>query len=238
MNNLLIRFKYRDLRNENHVTYNETIDGLLIGYHPQTLGIQPQYDAFKSSLDVEVGALDIIRKSGYTGEISAQDHVRDGIFRGLVEAVQSARYHFNADKRKAAEKIDIVLEHYGNIAARSFDQETAAIDDLLRELNDRCPADVTLLELNDWLAQLDIENRTFKQLMSERYAESAQRPKTRMKAARNETDKNLRELLDMVDALVQVKGADAYIPLINDLNAVSERYKNQLAQAAGRRHKN
>jgi hypothetical protein len=151
--------------------------------------------------------------------------------------VKSAANHFNADKRNAAGKIRIVLDYYGNIAAKAFDQETAAVDDLLRELNDNHVADVQLLGLTDWLIQLDVENQKFKTLMSERYAETAKRPSTRMKAARSETDKALRALLDMVEALAAVNGADVYLPFVNELNAVSERYKNQLAQAAGRRAK-
>jgi hypothetical protein len=42
-----------------------------------------------------------------------------------------------------------VSEYYGNIAAKTFDRETAAIDDLLRELNERHVAGVALLGLND-----------------------------------------------------------------------------------------
>jgi hypothetical protein len=236
-NNLFIRFRYENLRNEVHVEYNETIDGIAIKHVPQTLGILPQYNDYKTAVNTEVGALDVIKKSEYTDEISAQDHVRDGIFRGFVDAVQSSRNHFDANKRKAAEKINFVLEHYGNIAAKAFDQETAAVDDMLRELNDNHAADVQLLSLTDWLTQLDAENKKFKQLMSERYTAIAQRPTTRMKAARAETDKALRTMLDMLDALIMVNGADAYMPFINELNAVNKRYKNQLAQAAGRRTK-
>jgi hypothetical protein len=234
---LIIRFKYEHLRNEAHVEYNETMDSTMIRYDLQTLGIQPQYNAYKGNLNIEVDTLDTVTKSEYTGEISAQDGVRDGIFRGLADAVKSSLHHFNADKRSAAEKINVAVEHYGNIAAKSFDQETAAIDDLLRELNDNHAADVQLLSLEDWLSQLDTENRTFKQLMSERYTETARRPATRMKAARAGTDSALRELLDMLEAQVAVNGPDAYLPFINELNAVSERYKNQLAQAAGRKTK-
>jgi hypothetical protein len=234
---LIIRFRYENLHNETHVEYNETADGLVIRYNPQTLGILPQYSTYKAALNVEVDILDVIRKSEYTGEISAQDHVRDGIFRGLADAVKSSLHHFNADKRKAAARMEVVLEHYGNIAAKAFDQETAAIDDLLRELNDHHAADVQMLLLNDWLTQLDAENRTFKQLMSERYTEVSRRPTTRMKAARADTDRALRTMLNMLEALTAVHGVDAYLPFLNELNAVSERYKNQLAQAAGRRAK-
>jgi hypothetical protein len=234
---LIIRLSYESLRNEVHVEYNDTIDGIVIKHNPQTLGILPLYTPYKTAVDVETGALDVIRKSGYTGKISDQDQVRDDIFRGLVESVQSSCHHFNPDKRKAAGKIIVVLDHYGNIAAKAFDQETAAIDDLLRELNDNHAADVQLLSLTEWLVQLDAENQTFKRLMSERYVEVAQRPATRMKAARAETDKALRAMLHTVEALVTVNGVDAYQSFINELNAVSERYKNQLAQASGRRTK-
>jgi hypothetical protein len=237
MKKVIIRFSYENLRNEVHVEYNETIDGLVVKHNPLTLGISLQYVPYKASIGVEVGVLDVIKKSGYTGEISDQDDVRDSVFRGFADAVQSSRNHFDANKRKAAEKITIVLDNYGNIAAKAFDQETAAIDDMLRELNDNYVAETQLLSLTDWLTQLDAENQKFKQLMSERYAEVAKRPSTRMKAARAETDKALREMLNMIDALVMVNGADAYMPFINELNTVSERYKNQLAQASGLRSK-
>jgi hypothetical protein len=237
MERFFIRFRYTELRNEAHVEYNETVDGLVVKYSPQALGILPQYSAYKESLQVEIDSLDAIRKSKYTDEIVAQDHVRDGVFRGFSDAVKSSLNHFNADKRKAAERISRVLEHYGNVAAKAFDQETAAIDDLLRELNGNHAVDVQLLSVSEWLMQLDAENQTFKTLMSERYTEVAQRPSTRMKAARLETDKALRTLLDMVEALAMVNGVANYEAFINELNAVSERYENQLAQASGRRTK-
>jgi hypothetical protein len=235
---LITKFRYENLRNEVHVEYHETIDGIVIKHNPQTLGILPLYMPYKAAVNVETGVLDFIRKSKYTDEISAQDQVRDGIFRGLVDAVKSSCNHFNADKREAAGKVIVVLDHYGNIAAKAFDQETAAIDDLLRELNDNHAAEVQLLSLTEWMTQLDAENQTFKRLMSERYTEVALRPATRMKAARAETDKALRAMLNTVDALVALNGVETYQPFINELNAVSERYKNQLAQASGRKAKN
>lgn len=94
-----------------------------------------------------------------------------------------------------------------------------------------------VLGLTDWLTQLDFENQKFKTLMSERYTETAQRPGTRMKDARAETDRALRALLNMLEALAAVNGAEAYLPFIGELNAVNGRYKNQLAQSAGRRAK-
>ena len=162
MKNSLIRFNYTELRNEAHVEYHETLDGIIVKHNPETLGIKPLYDTYRLLFDAEVSVLDLIRKSGYTGDIAEQDHVRDGLLRGFAGAVKSMLHHFDETKRTAAQKIDLVLEHYGNIAVKAFDQETASIDDLLRELNDNHTANINTLALGDWLVQLDAENRTRK----------------------------------------------------------------------------
>ncbi|MDR1592839.1 MAG: DUF6261 family protein [Prevotellaceae bacterium] len=229
----IVRFRYESLRNEVHVEYNETVNGLLNRFDPKPLGFLSLYKVYNSAIDVERSALDIIRKSEYTAEIAAQDYVRDGIYRGLVDAVQSAKYHFNAFKRNAANRIDVVLKNGHNIAAKTLDQETVAIDDLLRELTGNYTSEVNTLAIGDWLAQLRMENDLLKQLMRERHPKVAQRPTPQMKVVRAETDKALRTLLDMVEALVLVNGEANYEELIRELNAISERYKHILAQEIG-----
>jgi hypothetical protein len=200
------------------------------------LGIEPQYNTYKIACDDETLALDIIVKSELTAEIGRQDTVRDSIFRGFSDAVKSAVRHFDPAKRKAAAKVENVLDHYGNISARTLDDETAAIDDLIRELHTAANSPlVDLLGLTDWLTQLQTENDALKALMQERYAEVAGRPAVRMKSARKATDIAFRALLNMVDALVLVKGEADYTAFIADINAVSKRYRDILAQQAGAR---
>jgi hypothetical protein len=190
-----------------------------------------QYNVYKPAFDKEVSLLDIVKKSGYTGEIEEQDMRRDTVFRGFADAVKSAGNHFNLDKRNAAARILIVLENYGNIASKPLDQETAAIDDLYRELNsDDYPTLIALLDLNDWLAQLNLENQRFKELMLARYAEVSKRPTSTMREARTNVDKAFQDIVDTIEALVTLNGIEAYEPFIKELNAVLERYKNILAR--------
>jgi hypothetical protein len=238
MKQLIIRLDFAQLRNEAHVELNETVDRLIGNYPPEALGIVSQYQEYQPLFATEVSALDVIRKSEYTGGIYEQDRRRDEVFRGFAATVQSALYHFDPAKREAAARIGKIIETYGNIAAKGYDQETAAIDDLIRELaTGESPARVSALALNDWIAQLAAENQTFKALMDERYKESSQRPATRMKAARLATDKALRNIFDQIEALALVNGIAAYQAFIKDVNAVLERYKNILAQDKGRRKK-
>jgi GTP1/Obg family GTP-binding protein len=229
MENVIINLNYSHLRNEAHVELHDTVNDLFIKYPPPQLGIMPQYLVYKPLYDEELTALDVVRKSGYTDEVDEQDHVRDHVYRGFDDAVKSALNHFDATKREAAKRVKIVLDNYGNIAAKTLDQETAAIDDLLREYSSGSyPALIDTLTLNDWLKQLDIENRHFKDLMLARYDETAQRPTTHMKAARGAVDKAFRDMTKQLEALARVNGFEAYKAFFHELNAVLERYKKQI----------
>ncbi|MDR2563252.1 MAG: DUF6261 family protein [Prevotellaceae bacterium] len=232
------KFRYENLRNEAHVEFNETYLGVVDRHEPEELKIKPQFDEYKRLFVIEVDSLDIVRKSEYTVEIEAQNNVRNKTFRSMVNAVKSGVDHFNASKQAAAKRINVVLLRYGNIATKPLDEETAAIEDLIRELNDNHSADVSTLELAEFLTQLNLQNVRFKELMNERYDEMTQRPQVRMKEARRDVDKALREMLDMVEALVKVDGYAKYEALIVALNVIAERYRNQLAQSAGRRKTN
>jgi hypothetical protein len=238
MKTIIVRFSYENLRNEAHVECHESVDNVLVKHDPALLGIAPQYDEYKSKLGVEFSVLDAIFKSEHTAALEEQDHKRDRLFRGFGDAVKSSLNHFAPAKQDAARKVQAILEHYGNIAAKPLDQETAALDDLLRELaTPNHAALLATLNLEDWPVELNTENQAFKTLMQERYAETAQRPTTRMKSARAAVDKTFREMIDRIEALVMVNGAASYEAFIRELNAVLERYKNMLAQRQGRAKK-
>jgi hypothetical protein len=237
MANLIIKFEYNHLRNEAHVELNKTFSTLVEKYGAAQLNIQSLFDYYQTQFNAEVSILDLIRKSELTEEIVEQDHRRDGIYRGFVDAVKSALNHFDYQKREAARKLEVIVEHYGNIAAKTLDQETAAIDDLLREvLTDQYATLLATLGLTDWANELKLANERFTQLMLARYSESAQRPTIQMKATRLEVDKALRAILNQVEALVLVNGIDNYYAFIKDVNVVLERYKHILTQEKGQRN--
>jgi hypothetical protein len=236
MKTVFTRIDFARMRNETHTEFHETANTVIVRHNPATLGIAVQHNAYKPLVETEVSLLDIIRKSAYTGDIEDQDVRREKIFRGFADATKSALNHFDPVKQNAAKRINIVLEHYGNIAAKALDQETAAIDDLLRELNEGENRNaINVLGIEEWTRQLEYENQTFKDLMIARYGEVSQRPTTNMKQVRKEVDNAFRNLTDRMDAIVELNGIALYEPFIKELNAVIERHKNILAQSAGRR---
>lgn len=234
---IITRFRYENLRNESHVEFHTTVNTLFGNFGPAALGIDALYAVYLPLFNQEVEALDIIRRSELTTEISEKDHERDSLYRGFADNVKSQLHHFDPTRREAARKVEVILEHYGNIATKSLDEETAAIEDLYRELlkQENYPQVITL-GLGPWMEELVQVSRALEQLMLARYDEAAKRPDIRMQSIRTELDKVFRSILDLLEALVRVNGPDTNKAFLAELNVVMERYKDILAQEAGRRH--
>jgi len=232
----IIRINYTSLRNEAHIEYHDVVSKLMVKHDLSLLGIEEYYNPYIKVYELEVSILDIVRKSEFTPKIVEQDKVRDSVFRGFSNAVKSAVDHYNPDKRMVAEKISqVVLKSYKNIAQKPFDQQTAAVDDIIRELNDNYLSDIKVLELEDWLVKLKSENEYFRSLMASRYEEMAQRPTLRMVDVRKDVDKLFRAILNYIEAIILSTKTEKYDELIKELNVVSERYKNLLAQSKGKK---
>jgi hypothetical protein len=230
----IVRFSYESARNEAHVSYHESVIGVFTVHTPDVLGVRAQYDIYTQDYAREVEALDIVRRSELTNEIEKQDRQRDDVYRGFVDTVKGATKHFDYNRRQAALFIDNAVESYGNIAHKAADQETAALDDLLRELlTDRYGGYITALNLGEWLEQLRNENERFKLLVKDRYMETSERPDVTMKKTRKAVDVSFRALLNQIDAMVLVQGLATYDKFIHEMNAIADHYKHIIAQEAG-----
>ncbi|MDR2139483.1 MAG: DUF6261 family protein [Tannerella sp.] len=239
MKRQIISVRFENLRNEAHVELNETVITTIDRYNPVQVGIEIMYAGYRQLVATEVSLLDMMRKNEYTLEIHAQDRVRDSIFRGLSDAVKSGLNHFDDGKCEAAGTLSAIFDHYANIDTRTFDEETAAMDDLLRELaSDEASACVLTLAVKDWTEQLALENRKFKELMQARYGETAQRPLLRVHAVRADVDRTLHTILNYLDVVTTVHGPAVCELLVNELNTVFERYRHILTQQTGVRKKN
>ena len=228
------------MTNEVHAQFHESVSTLIERTGPQTLKIEPFYDIYRNLLGNELEALAIITKSELTAQIAEQDRVRDSIFRGFSDTVKGIRNHFNPDYHQAANRLWNVFLHYGNIAKKTLDAQTAATNDIIREL--RLPQNdeaVQLLELSAWIEKLDEENQKFQLLMMQRYNEQVAKTTHRMKTARVETDKFYRAITVHLDNRVLTGDVDdSTNEFLTELNAIVRRFKNILAQQFGKRKAN
>jgi hypothetical protein len=237
MEHLIVSIRLQNLRNEAHVEFNESAEEVMDRHDPETLGILPLFVPYKTAVGHETEALDILVGSDFTKKINRKDHQRDIIFRGLSDTVDAALHHFNAAHVDAAESIDRVLKQYGNVSRKPLDEETAAIDDLLREFQQEPLAQAAVrIGLTPWVEKLSQENLGFKELIRDRFHESASKTSYRMRTARSETDRYYHAIISRIegDHLAGLPTDEAFI---RDLNTVIEHYKHILAQEIGERPK-
>ena len=120
-----------------------------------------------------------------------------------------------------------------------YEDESAAIDDLLRELAlpDIAPH-VTTLAAGPQVAQLADANARFFTAMNERTAEADNRPEISMRDARTIAEGYLFEIVARLEATITLNmlGDDAdFANFVKEYNAIATRYKHMMAVEKGRR---
>jgi hypothetical protein len=229
------------LRNEPYVELNRDFRDAAIARGLGSIGITDIMNTrYDPAYNLVVSRLDSLRGSEFTPEIRAQDHVRDSSLRGFILTVQGLTLHVDPAIRAAALKVKSILDSYGNIHDRPYNDQSAAIDDLAREL--RLPdhlALLTLLKIVAWLESIEEANALFVRLMQARYSEMGQRPRVEMKAARAALDIVLNDVLARVEAQITLYGLTStssnYKPFVDDWNGIATYYRNTLATEHGRR---
>jgi hypothetical protein len=200
-------FKLSHLRNDEHFQFMQFVLALVKEIGAAALRVEPQNAALAAAHRQEDEALKKIMKSALTAQIDEADRARDGVFRGMAGAVRSAQDHFKADIRAAAVRLGIVMDTYGNVAARSHVEATSAVYNLLVELTTRHVADTEALDLGGWITELDRLNREVEKLLEGRADEGAERSSLVLKTVRAEVDDAYRALAAMAEAQAMVASA-------------------------------
>jgi hypothetical protein len=227
------RIRTEHLRNEEWFQFFTEFKSLVEYYHPGTLNIEALFAIFVTLYVNADNALEVIRKSATTEQLVEADRNRDTVFRGFLNAVKSALDHFDPLKREAARRLQIVFDHYGNIARQPYDAETASIHNFVQEMNGVHAADIAVLSLNDWVFRLDEDNRIFEALKQTRYTEKEGKPDLSVNGIRKELDRNYRDILDRIDASILLNGEAQYAAFVNAHNIRVEHYDNIIAKRKG-----
>jgi hypothetical protein len=130
-----------------------------------------------------------------------------------------------------------VFDHYGNVTKKNYDEETAAINSLITDLNSTYSTDVATLGIAGWLTELKANNDAFDALMKSRYTEEATKTQLRMKQVRKEVDKAYDTIVNRINALIIVNGLRPYAAFVNELNERVDKYNLIIAQREGRNAK-
>jgi hypothetical protein len=236
----LVRLNVHSLSNEAFARFFADVISYIDKYGAGAIGIMQVSTDLKASYEKVKAALDIIRKSGFTEKLKAQDKYRDELCRGLSLMVKANVNVPNEDKRDAARELNIAFDNYWSIPKRSYDKETEAIVDLFRELDlPENVARLALLGLAAPVEQFREANNTFITLERQRYDQTTQRHSgLPMKEAREEVQQKFELMFYRLEGIIAMNGIDFSPELsgfVADYNTVAKHYKDVLAIERGRR---
>ena len=221
------------LKNAEHLQFQTEFKTEVEKKTATALGIDTQFANYLLKYKEEDEALVYIRKSSQTDLLNEADSYRDRIFRGLCDTNRAALNHFIPEKAEAARKLNIVFDTYGNITVEAYDEETAKINSLIKELRDNHANDLDLLALNEWVDELENANNKFVDIKNERYTEESSKTSLRMKKVRTEIDALYKEIVNRINAQILLNGDTNYIDFVSALNQRIENVKLVLAKRKG-----
>lgn len=221
-----ISIAFRKLHNAAHIQCHTEIHRVITNDGAQTLNIAKIFDGgYSPALEAENAAFKKITKSAFTEKLQEADSVRDDSYNGLVEASNAYLKNRNPKKQDAARRLEILYEGYGSVSRKPLNEETANILDILDKLRGKYAEDVKLLNLEEWVSDLNIANKDFEVLMNKRYEETAGMNDVTMKEARKAADEEFKKICRRIYAFMEIEGTDKYESFIKRVNAVLAKYK-------------
>lgn len=213
------KFNLNNLRNEEHFHFHSEVRELIAQETPEKLHIEKFMNNYNVLFEKERDTLEVISRSFLTAHLIEADENRDSILKGLYSFITAHTFHFDENIRTSAEKIQVVFKHYGNLTAKSYNEETASINNLIHDLRVDYQTDLVTLNINDWLNNLEVKNNEFNEIMQQRYSEHADKNKVSSREIRIEIDKVYTEIIDFINAWIIVNGEgdfSQFVKLVNE----------------------
>ena len=200
-----------------------------------TLNIVEQFALFLALYADVDSALEKLRKSIYTTAIVSLDEQRDEAFSGLTAAVHSASHHFVPDMREAAKTLQTLWEHYGNLAVKPFNEETAGIVNFIQELRGKFAPAIQTLGLVEWVNELERRNNAFEALVLERNRDNAGKTDLSVFDLRRKINRCYLDMVERIEAQILLQGEAQFATFVKTLNTNIERYIATLNRRKGNR---
>jgi hypothetical protein len=207
-------------RNEAHYEFMVVFNNLLQKFSAARDVVIELYSAFFDLLEKEKALINAMRKSDYTRQIAETDHRIDRIITGMRDMISAALHHFEADIAEAAQSLHNRFAAFGDIAKKSYEEETAVVNLLIADLNsEEYSVPISLVGLMPWMIELQAVEKEFEQLLEDRNVETADKPQGRVRDIRHELDKVYHPMIDRINAANTMDNFGAYTQFIHELNA-------------------
>ena len=235
----LKRVNLPHLHNEEHFQFISAILGVLNAAPASIKGyIAPMLATLTDVCAREQAALEKIRKSLLTATIDEADKQRDEVFHGITLIAEGFALSNVAVEAEASREVRLVTDHYGNVAKKSYNEETALIRNLISDLRARCTDALARLRLTRWVNDLETLNTAFDNLMNSRFDETANvQNMENVREIRRLVDPAYLHIVAAIETGSLLNPSAEYLSLISELNSRIDYYRNTLATRKGKKSK-
>lgn len=221
----------RALNNAEYLQFIRFYIQLLEKNDPAALKIKPKLIALQARFNEAEAIYKLPLGNDLTGELLEFDLMRDNALMGIKALVEAYFFHYDAAFVAAANHLSKNIDLYGQrIAKMNYQEETTIIESLVRDWTTvpKLISAVKKLGLEDWMDNLENNNRKFMDAYTKRTEEYGSESTENLRAKRIEVNAAYNDLNDHLDAYMIIEKTDNLQKAINELNALIEQYNTLL----------
>lgn len=192
-------------------------------------------DSFNAAVTAFDKALKDSQSSEYSTAVQKADEQADKAWRAITATLKIEVEHPLEAVRAAAAKGLAIINKYGDITKKSYDEEYGNMYNALQDFDALGEEQQKLAYIDTWVAELQARYDEFIAARKSRNAEDAEKMLGLVKLRRQQCDVEFRKLCDYVNLMASIKGEDIYNPFINNANSILADAKQTLANRSTRK---
>lgn len=207
-------------------------DPVALNFQAQFLGLEESHQELNKSFKKQ-------KASMRTAELALLDARRDDAIICLRKLVDGYTNHHDESKKVAGKLLKLTIDKYGRqISKMNYQAETSVLDNVVVDLEDggEKAAAVTLLGVSDTVAEIKASNGLFSATFLDRVGEDAAKAMVASGELVMECRGKYELLAKHIEANATINPSGAYTSLINELNALIEKFNTLLAIRQGRKN--
>ncbi|MDR1645604.1 MAG: DUF6261 family protein [Tannerellaceae bacterium] len=243
----VIRLRLKNLQNEEWFNLCTELKSTVESFGEENLGFQALYQRFLPLYATADTLLEILRKSIYTQKIENLDRMRQDLFRALYGMTKIMKKQPEPTRKVAAHHLyNLLRSYYKNVIDTSYAKKSSTLYNLMQDLHGDYAADISLLNLSEWVTPLEKAEQDFLELYRKRRQENINKPKENLLEIRRQAELIYTAMMNHLDGqlladglggnrIVNFNSSDASIicKFVIRWNEVAKRYRNMLAHRAG-----
>jgi len=224
---MILSIYFRRFRNSEFIQFFNDLFSIFLKQNTEELGIKEQLDPIVPELESIKSIHATLKGSNISDDIKVIDNRRDDCITGIRKVLEGYTFHFDQPVKDAAQSLLNTIDTFGtSIAKQNYPTETTSLkgihDSFTKE--EKLINALSLLNLTDWVGQMDKENNLFNTRYIDRIDETAKQTEDKIAELRKLVVEKYYTLRNHLTSHATLKPNENYKLVIDQLNALIEKY--------------